>query len=773
MKVESLRILSKKRKQSQRAEPTSGGAGYDGAQPGSNGKCVKRALPGGGDAARGDNPGHAAGCKSASASTPHLSKMQSGSLCPGGSSGSKDSQRRRFVWSEPLHQDFVAAVFDIGLKCASPKLLLEMMPVVDGLTSEHIKSHLQKYRLHRQRSREEFLKSYGYLTDLDGGKGLGGGSAAAAIKAAAAAAGGIGGSLDFKGGVPRSSAEGRDELGCDSSCACDGDAQMVSDGGEMGEKVKEIGRSKGSGEARQGPRAESEDSADLQKQTHGKASGEAGEGSAESAEIVTGPGPVSPGARALPVMTNGLFQSHLELLAKGIDMQIQFHHHLVEVVKSQKALQVQLLGRSGINSSAGSGTSSEHGGFASPTLASTAGMIRGAMQSTPMEQARVRGNNRLFAGHGRMLEMDVTGASKNGMAMQVTRQDTSVEDQAEVKNGKVKEPSALNGVRRQTERSVDPKRENGSHHVADMNPAVVAGTASPPASARADPTTHDASARQKTAGTNTSATNVESSPSSRFSLAAIRAAVSVRVDTSANPPRSAPLSLPSSTAAGRRAYVPGEYTLNTKSSGVTQTGQAEDGIPGLNGTTAILRVDGDEVGLGGSSSGCDTQHVDRAAEPALAAADGQDPRTLQRRMQMQMEMQRTMLEACVDQATLFKIHRACGAATGVVPMQTNALPTRDGAGAGEQGSREGRSRGGGIGDGDMGLTMVSRNQGAESMPSLQPADPAEPTPAAFMPPEDVLNFDWLDHGGELQQADATVPASQVEEAHSLFSFLTE
>lgn len=773
MKVESLRILSKKRKQSQRAEPTSGGAGYNSAQPGSNGKGVKRALPGGGDAARGDNPGHASGCKSPSGSAPHLSKMQSGSSCPGGPSGSKDSQRRRFVWSEPLHQDFVAAVFDIGLKCASPKLLLEMMPVVDGLTSEHIKSHLQKYRLHRQRSREEFLKSYGYLTDLDGGKGLGGGSAAAAIKAAAAAAGGMGGSLDFKGAVPRSSAEGRGEMVCDPSCACDGDSQMVSDGGEVGEKVKEIGRSKGNGEARQGPGAESEDSANLQKRAHEKASGEAGEASAESSDIVGGPGPVPPGARALPAMTNGLLQSHLELLAKGINMQIQFHHHLVEVVKSQKALQVQLLGRPGINSSANGGISLEHGGLASPTLASTASMIRGAIQSTAMEQARVRGNNGLRAGQGRTLKVDVTGASKNGVATQVARQGASVENQAAARNGKVESPSELQGVRGQTERGVDPKREDGNHHVANMNPSVAAGTASPHVSALADPTTHDASVRQRTAGVNTSATNVESSSSSRFNLAAIRAAVSVRSDTTANPPRSAPLSMPSATAAGRRAYVPGEYTLNTKSSGVVQSGQAEDGIPGLNSTTAISRIDGDEVGLGGSSSRGDTQHIDRAAEPASAAADGQDPRTLQRRMQMQMEMQRTMLEACVDQATLFKIHRACGAATGVVPIQTDALPNRDAASAGEQGGGEGRSAGGGIGGGDAGSTMVSRNQGAESLPPMQPADPADPIPAAFMPPEDVLNFDWLDHGGELPQADATVPPSQVEEAHSLFSFLTE
>ena len=36
--------------------------------------------------------------------------------------------KKRFVWPESLHRDFVSAVFDIGLKNSTSKLLLQMLP---------------------------------------------------------------------------------------------------------------------------------------------------------------------------------------------------------------------------------------------------------------------------------------------------------------------------------------------------------------------------------------------------------------------------------------------------------------------------------------------------------------------------------------------------------------------------------------------------------------------------------------------------------------------
>ncbi|CAN0375353.1 unnamed protein product, partial [Hapterophycus canaliculatus] len=228
MKVEEIRILSKKRKQSQKVGGGSNGV-VTSKGAASTGKAAKRPVPNGSGCGAGSHSAKNGGSVPPGGYPPVLGGVAS----PSGASSSKaakdakDAARRRFVWSVPLHQDFVAAVFDVGLKCASPKLLLEMMPVVDGLTSEHIKSHLQKYRLHRQRSREEFLKSYNYLTDLDGGKGLGGGSAAATVaKAAAAAAGGHaaggavgGGSGDAKELFPGFGPD-PEVGGCGSSCEC-------------------------------------------------------------------------------------------------------------------------------------------------------------------------------------------------------------------------------------------------------------------------------------------------------------------------------------------------------------------------------------------------------------------------------------------------------------------------------------------------------------------------------------------------------------------------
>lgn len=67
---------------------------------------------------------------------------------------------KRFAWPDELHRDFVSAVFDVGLKHSSPSAVLEQMPVHEQVTTERIKSHLQKYRLHRQKSKKEFMSSF-------------------------------------------------------------------------------------------------------------------------------------------------------------------------------------------------------------------------------------------------------------------------------------------------------------------------------------------------------------------------------------------------------------------------------------------------------------------------------------------------------------------------------------------------------------------------------------------------------------------------------------
>jgi SHAQKYF class myb-like DNA-binding protein len=67
---------------------------------------------------------------------------------------------KRFTWPEDLHRDFVSAIFDVGLKHSSPATIMEHMPKNEKITTERIKSHLQKYRLHRAKSKKEFISSY-------------------------------------------------------------------------------------------------------------------------------------------------------------------------------------------------------------------------------------------------------------------------------------------------------------------------------------------------------------------------------------------------------------------------------------------------------------------------------------------------------------------------------------------------------------------------------------------------------------------------------------
>lgn len=67
---------------------------------------------------------------------------------------------KRFTWPDDLHRDFVSAIFDVGLKHSSPSAILEHMPAHEQITSERIKSHLQKYRLHRTKSKKDFMSSY-------------------------------------------------------------------------------------------------------------------------------------------------------------------------------------------------------------------------------------------------------------------------------------------------------------------------------------------------------------------------------------------------------------------------------------------------------------------------------------------------------------------------------------------------------------------------------------------------------------------------------------
>ena len=75
-------------------------------------------------------------------------------------SNDNKNKSKRFVWPDALHRDFVAAVFDIGLKYATSTQLLELLPQSNKVNSNTVKSQLLKFRIHRDRNHNEQLSHY-------------------------------------------------------------------------------------------------------------------------------------------------------------------------------------------------------------------------------------------------------------------------------------------------------------------------------------------------------------------------------------------------------------------------------------------------------------------------------------------------------------------------------------------------------------------------------------------------------------------------------------
>jgi hypothetical protein len=74
------------------------------------------------------------------------------------------------LWEVSFPTEFDAAlataIFELGLKDSSPKVLMTLMPGCVDLSTEHLKSHLQKYRIHHERSKEEFVAFFSdYMRD--------------------------------------------------------------------------------------------------------------------------------------------------------------------------------------------------------------------------------------------------------------------------------------------------------------------------------------------------------------------------------------------------------------------------------------------------------------------------------------------------------------------------------------------------------------------------------------------------------------------------------
>mmetsp|Transcript_31763 Transcript_31763/g.53055 ORF Transcript_31763/g.53055 Transcript_31763/m.53055 type:complete len:818 (+) Transcript_31763:320-2773(+) len=64
-------------------------------------------------------------------------------------------------WTEDQHKAFVAAIFEVGLKTCSPSVIMEQMRKHPKyVTRERTKSHLQKYRITKDKNKEDFLAEY-------------------------------------------------------------------------------------------------------------------------------------------------------------------------------------------------------------------------------------------------------------------------------------------------------------------------------------------------------------------------------------------------------------------------------------------------------------------------------------------------------------------------------------------------------------------------------------------------------------------------------------
>jgi hypothetical protein len=104
--------------------------------------------------------------KSASVNTKKKKKIDSNDTLSGDSCLNGDLSVFDMSFPKSFEPEFATSIFELGLKHSSPKVLMSLMPLYTNLHSEHLKSHLQKYRIHHERSKDEFLAFYNeYMRD--------------------------------------------------------------------------------------------------------------------------------------------------------------------------------------------------------------------------------------------------------------------------------------------------------------------------------------------------------------------------------------------------------------------------------------------------------------------------------------------------------------------------------------------------------------------------------------------------------------------------------
>jgi len=72
----------------------------------------------------------------------------------------EEEQQGEDDWDVEQHRAFVSAVFDEGMKYASPSVVMEHMNDKRDLTSDRVKSRLQKFRKRQSKSKTDFMFDY-------------------------------------------------------------------------------------------------------------------------------------------------------------------------------------------------------------------------------------------------------------------------------------------------------------------------------------------------------------------------------------------------------------------------------------------------------------------------------------------------------------------------------------------------------------------------------------------------------------------------------------
>lgn len=96
-----------------------------------------------------------------------------------GGGDERDGKRRRFVWPEPLHKDFIAAIFDVGLRHASAETVLETMGKEDArclsqekISLRSIHATIAKFKLLRERGSRSYMSYYERSILMEGSQSL-------------------------------------------------------------------------------------------------------------------------------------------------------------------------------------------------------------------------------------------------------------------------------------------------------------------------------------------------------------------------------------------------------------------------------------------------------------------------------------------------------------------------------------------------------------------------------------------------------------------------